>query len=384
MDAQALLKERKELFENAIAFEHNKRVPMLGCFYTWKYLDAGYRLDEALYDYDLMGRIEREFIETYQYDAYSDHGMRNGMKAPDALGAGSHKITPDGEAVVVHDGATMEADEYAEYMADPVAFSWTKTFKRSVKPGLTLGDIKTAAMETIAFGMFGASMAEMYTNEFGALLTLNMSNMGMLLLSPIEMLFNGIRGIRGLSHDIMKNKAQLKEYLEYSAATSLDPLLDPAIPVDGSKTVADYYTPMLGHSILSTSQFGELYWPYMKKYIDFAAENNRTIYVFCESTLERFVEYFQEVPKGVLLIHLEQDNIFDIRKKLPNVALAGGMPTELLGRGTKEQCVDYAKRLIDELGEGFVISQDKMMSFRNDGKRENLIAVNDFVRTYEY
>ena len=383
MDAQALLAERKQLFSDVIAFNKPARIPMLGCVYSWKYLDAGYNLHEALYDYDIIEKCERENIETYQFDAYSDYGTRNGMKAPDALGGGAHKISPDGEAVIVHDGATMMPDEYAEYMANPVAFMWSKMFKRSAKEGLTLGDIQKAAIETLTFGQFGARMANMYAEEYGALVTFNMNNIGMLLLSPMEMLFNGIRGMKGLALDIRKNKSQLKEYLDFAAAGNMFPLLDASIPIDGSRTVADYYTPFLGHSMLSTSQFGELYWPYLKKAIDFAAANNRTIYCFCESTMERFTEYFEEVPKGVLIIHLEQDDIFTIRKKLPNIALAGGMPTSLLGHGSKEQCVDYAKKLIDELGDGFAISQNKMLSFRDDATRENLIAVNDFVRNYQ-
>jgi hypothetical protein len=60
------------------------------------------------------------------------------------------------------------------------------------------------------------------------------------------------------------------------------------------------------------------------------------------------------------------------------------MSTDLLGYRTKEQCIDYAKKLINTLGDGYVFSQDKMISFRNDAKRENVIAVNDFVRSYQY
>ncbi len=62
----------------------------------------------------------------------------------------------------------------------------------------------------------------------------------------------------------------------------------------------------------------------------------------------------------------------------------GGMTTDLLGNGTKQQCIDYAKKLIDELGDGFIFSTNKMVSFRNDCKRENLLAVTDFVRNYQH
>ena len=62
----------------------------------------------------------------------------------------------------------------------------------------------------------------------------------------------------------------------------------------------------------------------------------------------------------------------------------GGMPNVLLGTGTVQECLDLAKKCCDELGRdgGFIMSQDKLGSFRIDGKRENLKAVCDFVRDY--
>ena len=111
-------------------------------------------------------------------------------------------------------------------------------------------------------------------------------------------------------------------------------------------------------------------------------EHNQQIYLFAEASILHFAEYFEEVPKGVLMIHLEQDDIFEFRKRLPNIAVAGGMPAVLLGHGTKEECVDYAKKLIDELGDGFVLCQNKMIAYRSDCTRENLMAVCDFARNY--
>ena len=73
-----------------------------------------------------------------------------------------------------------------------------------------------------------------------------------------------------------------------------------------------------------------------------------------------------------------------MRKRLPNIAICGGMPSAMLGNGTKEECVEYGKKLIDGLaGEGgFLMSQDKMMSYRNDAKPENIMAIQELCRTY--
>ena len=62
----------------------------------------------------------------------------------------------------------------------------------------------------------------------------------------------------------------------------------------------------------------------------------------------------------------------------------GGMTTDLLSGGTPDACVAYAKRLCDELGRdgGFIFSEGKMLSYRNDATRENYNAVCDFVSNY--
>ena len=112
------------------------------------------------------------------------------------------------------------------------------------------------------------------------------------------------------------------------------------------------------------------------------AEAGKTIMIYCENEILRFAEFFQELPKGTAIVHLEMDDIFEARKRFPNLCLAGGFPIDLLGHGTPEQCVDYAKRLIDGMGEGFIMSQTKMACFPGDCRRENLLAVNDFARNY--
>ena len=49
-----------------------------------------------------------------------------------------------------------------------------------------------------------------------------------------------------------------------------------------------------------------------------------------------------------------------------------------------DECVAYTKRLCDELGRdgGFILSEGKMLSYRNDAKAENYKAVCDFVSSY--
>ena len=52
--------------------------------------------------------------------------------------------------------------------------------------------------------------------------------------------------------------------------------------------------------------------------------------------------------------------------------------------GTKEECLDLAKGLIDDLapGGGYIFSTNRAMIAPTDGNPENLKAVNEFVREY--
>ena len=377
-EVAAALQERRELFDNAYNFKHNTRTPIHSSIFTWKILDAGYTLREAIYNLDVMEKVLEIFHERYHFDMYSDLGSRNPMRVSEALGNSFHYIDEAGEAVLIDDHHIMERDEYAELAADPEAFYWTKAFMRSCKPGITWRELKAACLELDAQQKFSKKMADKFYYEYGAL-----RSTGVMFRMPFEDVFNTLRGIKESAIDVRKCKDELKEALDSLFEKERKPLIDEAVRSETPpETIASIGTTFLGHSILSPKQFEELYWPYLQYLFDAAIANKKRVYIFCESTMMRFVEFFQDIPKGVLMILLEQDDIFEMRKRLPNVALAGGMKTSLLGYSTKQACVDYAKKLIDELGDGFVMSQDKMISYRNDIRRENLVAVNEFVRNY--
>ncbi len=377
MEEKILFNERKELFQNAIQMKKNKRTPMLSNFWTWKILDTRYKLSEALSNYDIMEEVVSDFHKRYQFDAYMDLGTRNPKRISDALGNGFHRVDDKNESITVLDHTIMARDEYKEFVKNPQEFYWTKALRRCV-PDLTLEQLEKVAMEFVSFGQFMKKMDNKFKNEFQCLL------LAPVFIFPFELFFSTLRGIKEISNDLRRCKTELIAAMDVQYKTSTFPAIKFALASDTSDYFADTYTVFIGHSILSEKQFEEIYWPYLKPTIEQFTAHNKTMFIMCESSMLRFSNLFQDISKGSLLIQLEQDNIFEIRKKLPNISFAGGMTTDLLGSGTVQQCVDYAKKLIDELGEGYVFSTNKMMSFRNDCKRENLLAVTDFVLNYKH
>ncbi len=375
--SQSLLKERKELFHNAIQMKKNKRTPLFCNYSTWKIFDAGYKLSEAINNYDIMEKVQCEFHERYQFDSYIDLGARNPIRITDSLGAGYHKINDENESIIVIDHKLMERNEYKEIIENPLKFYWEKAFARYT-PHLTIQQLQNAMQEFLAFGQFVSKMNNKFFKEYQCPL------ISPTIFFPFEYFFLSLRGIKEVSIDMRKCKQELNDAMEMLYAKYTVPPVQKALKSNTSSFVCDSFTGFLGHSILSEKQFGEFYWPYFKRVLDKLSEKNKTMFIFCESTMLRFSDFFNDIPKGRLMIHLEQDNIFEIHKKLPNICFVGGMPVDLLGNGTPQQCIDYAKKLIDELGDGYILSANKLASFRYDSKRENILAINELVQNYKH
>ena len=385
MTEKNLLQERIQLFHDTAEFKKTKRIPQISNFFTWKILDSEFTLSEALFDYNKMEKVVCDFHERYNFDAYTDLGTRNPVRVTNALGGYHYVIDDEKEVINIDDQVYFEPEEYPELIENPIKFIWTKVLPRKYKKLRekdALNSFKIATYEFLAYSEYNQRIIEKFVKEYQVPTLMNMQ--GGVLLHPLEMLFNFFRGIKGLSLDLRRHKSQVLEAIAVLEKMFVEPALAALDNPGSPTTVFDAYTAFLAHSILSPKQFGEFYWPTLKRIIDKLVATGKKMYIFSENTMLQFYEYFQDVPKGHLIIHVELDDIFEARKKLPNICFAGGMPADLLGYADEQTCIDYAKKLIDEIGRdgGYIFSQNKMMSFRNDCKRENLLAVTNFVHNY--
>ncbi|WP_094606155.1 hypothetical protein SPSIL_039920 [Sporomusa silvacetica DSM 10669] len=369
-------------FKDCINFKPIDRVLHYSNVYTWKALDSDIKpkLSDAISDFDLIEQIQCEFHERYRFDGHSDLGTRNLTIGPvRALGSTHYIIDDELETINFTDRVIMEATEYEEYAVDRERVHW-RMFHRK-HPNLTKGQMVAAISKFIECGEFIGYMTKKMNTVYNVPAGYNGSVAGVMM-SPIERFHKYYRGIREISLDLRRHKKELLKACDAIHEEEMLPGLKAGLKIDNSAYITDMFTALLAHTTLSRAQWDELYWPYLKQYLDAVVEAGKTISVFCEGSILRFADYFKEYPKGHLLFTIELDDPVELRKALPNVCLSGGMPASLLGHGTPEQCVEYAKRLVGEMGDGFILSQDKMISFRNDCKRENLLAVAEFVQNY--
>jgi hypothetical protein len=368
-------------FNDVIKFKPIDRTLHFSNFYTWKIFDCDtkYKLSEALIDFKKIEHLQCEFHERYYFDTHMDHGTRNtAIGTSMTLGSSHYVIDDDNETLNFYDRTFMEGDEYEEFSKDPERVHW-RIFQRK-HPGVTKGQVVKAIMRNTENGEFQNYMINKFNAEYNSPGVLpNMASVGAVIQSPIERFGKYYRGIRAMSLDLRKHKKELKMACDAIHENETLPALRNALKSGSSSCFTDAFCGLLVHATLSISQWEEIYWPYLKIYFDEVVAAGKTINVYSENSIGRFAKYFKDYPKGHIAFIIELDDLIELRKELPNVCLIGGMTSELLGYGTPQQCVDQVKKLEDNLKEGFILSQDKMISFRNDCKRENLLAIFEYL-----
>ncbi|MBR3302468.1 MAG: hypothetical protein IKI73_07390, partial [Firmicutes bacterium] len=348
---------------------------------------AGHTLDEAMTNFDLMEKCVLHFLDKYPVDSILDVGIRNQFNVTEAFGEGSYYYY-DKEVVGIHDHAHCTVETLQEYMDDPTRYAWEVILPKKYGEAWenkTTEVWKKTFFEYLKYTKFVLHMAKVM-DRYG-LPGLSPNNpMKGAVVPAVETLMSDLLGIQQLSIAMRRNGDLLDAFIERWEKERMEPIYAKIRKAKGPDDVHcfDSSILMLAHTVMNKKQFERFYWPYLKKLLDVYAEKKMNIRIFTEGSILRFAEYFADYPKGLLTFHLEQDDPFEFRKALPNVAIMGGMTTDLLSNGTPEECVAYAKRLCDELGRdgGFIFSENKMLSYRNDAKPENMLAVCDFVNEY--
>ncbi len=385
-EARALSAERANLFRDQSAFIPTSRIPHFASAVTWKIFDAGHTIDEAITNHPVMEECVKHFLDTYYVDGLIDTGIRNQFEVMKAFGSdGYYYYTP--EVVGVHDHHYCKVDELMEYLDDPVKYAWTKILPEKYGgewANKSLDTWKHTFKEYVSYTMFVIHMAGV-SGSYGIPVTAPNNPSKGAIDFGMEVLMANLLGMKDLSLALRRSADKIDEFVTAFDKQHIDPVVEKALAGEGpnAKYCWDASTMMLVHNILSPPQFERFYWPSLKKLYDAYESKDMHVRVFTEGKILGFKDYFRDFKKGTLTFHVEQDDPFEFRKELPNVAFMGGLSTVLLAESTPEECVAEAKKLIDELGGGgFIISENKMMSYRNDCNSENYLALCNFLRDY--
>ena len=387
---EALKAERIKLFRDQAAFRPTERVPHFCNAVTWKIFDAGESLPEALTDFKIMERCVRHFLDNYPVDGLMDTGIRNQFNVMEAFGSEGYYYYTD-EAVGIKDHALCTIDTLMDYLEDEERYTWEQVLPAKFGEEWnqkTLEQWKAAFKEYLKYTYFIIHMGSVSGKEYGVpSLAPNNPAKGAIQFG-IEELESNLLGIKDLSVSLRRHKALIKEFCDKWDEKHIDPMIEKVYLSDGpqdEKYCFDASMILLSHNILNPKQFDMFLWPSLQRMLDAYAYRGMSVRIFADGSILRYAEKFNRYPKGTITFHLEQDDPFEFREAAPNCAIMGGLDTEMLSTATPEECIAHTKKLCDELGRqgGFILSEGKMLSYKNDAKADNLKAICDFVSNYK-
>jgi len=384
MTNEELKQYRAGIFRDAANWKKPDRIPHVSFFVTWKIIDSEFKLTEALLDYDKMEKIVRGHQEKYSFDVLVDKGVRNAYRVACAMESPTYIVDDVEECVSVRDIHVAETTDVAEIAKDYNRFLWEKGMMTKCPwwgENTPIEKVENVYNEMMGYFGFAGKISSILDKEYGV--------PGVSAPNPypavsMENILGFLFGMKGTAILMRRDKAGLHAVIDQMSSLFFDKQLEALKAMLKGRNNAycfDYLTAMLAHNFMNNNQFDEFYWPYLKQVIDVYEKNDCNMLFFTEGTILRYKDYFKDYKKGLITILPENDDVFELRKEIPNAAIMGGMPNALLGNGTKEQCIERAKMVIEELGSegGFMLCQDKMGSYRTDGNPENLKAVSDFI-----
>lgn len=383
MNKQELYEKRKELIAKTIQREKTNKVPLLMLADTYIPFYAGVNLNE-IKSYDQAIEINKKVYSELQCDGMTMAFMPpNLIMAPKLklLDGGAHVIGKDGskqinpEAVVI-----MEPEEYPELIKDPFNYLLETVYPRRYK--LLASDDPQKKFDNI-LGVYSEIMKMVdYFIKTEAETGIPAFVNGGYYVNPVDLIFDFLRDFKGIVRDIKKSP----EWVRDAGLAMVDgaaSLFSTIPPVENKALLCPMHIP----AFLKPKDFEKAYWPSFKKLTELLVEQGHNVAFLFEKNYTHLHEYLQELPKKNIIGFFEEDDLHVVKEKLGGtMAIAGGLSTRILQYGTKNECIDHVKGLIDDFGRdgGYFITPSTPMMYSADGKPENLRAVAEYVNTQNF
>lgn len=376
-DMLALSQERTQLFTDLIDGKIPKRVPVNGLFaHEFSIQYAGRDLTEVQWD---TTDLEDIFDKTCQ-DFYSDILPVSAFRLPSfykilgsknfVMGSNGFLQHPDVEGLGLEDYDAFIASPfdcivervlpklYSKLDTDPVTRSlvMAKAFKAFTDETGNTGRIYGNLIQKYGYG---------FVNFFSGFCE-----------APFDFVSDQLRGFKNISIDVRRVPDKVE-----AAVEAVTPLMikmgTPAEPAHYNGT----FIPLHMAPYLRGKDFDRFYWPTFKRTVEGLKANGMRSYLFVEHDWMRYVDYLAELPEGTIMM-FEYGDPKLVKEKLGKKHIISGFyPVSLLKTGTKEQCIDKAKELIDILapGGGYYFSFDKVIITLDSANVENARAVLEYV-----
>lgn len=386
-----LLDYRLNLLRKALNHEKTARVPLYANVFGWMFIDAGITSLAASKDYKKAEEAAIRFAEKYPVDKFNIGAgyviiptniysvLQNENSSFGVAGGNENYLNG------VQEDEMIKADEYDELKNDFQKTIWEKAFPRTfprVKE-FSKEEFVNAMKVGYEFNTARANAFKVLRDKCGLAEDVNVPSVS----AFINDLLNMYRGIKGLAMDLRRQPDKVAEVCEYYDSIKLNNVVNnmKANPGWDMTNPYDVRSSFMAHVVCNSKQFERFFMPVIDTLARTCEETGKQLFINAEADFLRFADFLGDYKKGAVSCIVEMDDPYEVRKKLPNIGIIGGLSVDIMGKSTPDKCVDMAKRAIDELGRdgGLWLGPNKFLSYPYDMKSENLSAVCDFALNYK-
>ncbi|AFM41743.1 Uroporphyrinogen decarboxylase (URO-D) [Desulfosporosinus acidiphilus SJ4] len=376
-DAVSLTNERNQIFRNLFSGKIPKRVPLSNpATQDFAIEYAGLNLAECQWDLTKLGPVYEKFCQDFRTDTYPGGSIR--IPSHYQL-LGSKPIVMSSSGFMQHPEVVgLLAEEYDQFISSPydciietiLPRLYTEFNGKPGKVAMALAKAVRAQSDDLAF--LGTIRAKM-TAQYGY------ATMGVALTeAPFDFMADFLRSFKGISGDVRRYPDKVA-----AACEAVLPLMIKKGTLPNPSMLGYSFIPLHMAPYLRDKDFASLYWPTFKKLVEALSNMGQTVYLFVENDWMRYLDYLYELPENTIM-RFEYGDPRLVKEKLGKKHIISGFyPITLLQTGTKEQCIDKAKELLDILapGGGYWWQADKSIINLdvNSPVVENLKAVLEYV-----
>jgi hypothetical protein len=134
---------------------------------------------------------------------------------------------------------------------------------------------------------------------------------------------------------------------------------------------------------VSLRQFHSHYWPTLKPIIEEFWKHGHQTMFYAEGRWKAHLDTFRELPDRSIVFHVDQDDVFEVHRRLHDkFAISGGIPNVLLSFGKPDQVRDFVKRVLAEVASdgGYILDAGAIM--QNDTSIENMQVLTRAAREF--
>lgn len=378
-EAETRYREKVTRFIQAITLQESDRVPVLLPASNYPAYYSGYTLYDIMHDYDKLHAAWIKFMQDFDMDSFSAPLLTFPAKVQEAVGNRlqkwpGHGLPVDTTMSQFVEGEYMMADEYDAYFNDSLEYFIRCYMPRvwevfqplaNLEPHLAGYNLPYRILGLFAQPEFQGVIqtlteaAQEYRKWFQVVVDIEKRILasgipglrGSMTSAPFDHFGDVFRGTKGIFRDVYRQPERLLQAMEDNIPRQI------ARVVESGKRANSPLVFMPLHkgddTFMSPQQFQTYYWPQLKKLLLGMIEEGFVPYLFAEGKYNTRLEMINELPRGSVVWHFDQTDMFNAKKILGGSAcIVGNVPTSLICTSTPEEVKAHCLELIEVCGAG--------------------------------